>query len=69
MESGLVKKAALDVLENENLNALTAEEKDWYNKLIRSNKVILTPHIGGWTVESYRKISEVLLQKIKELTG
>lgn len=69
MESGHVKKAALDVLENENLNALTSEEKDWYYKLIGSNKVILTPHIGGWTVESYRKISEVLLQKIKELTG
>ncbi len=69
LELGFVKKAALDVLENENIHALTADEKKWYSKLIQSNKLILTPHIGGWTVESYRKISEVLLRKIKELTG
>ncbi len=34
--------------------------------LKKSDKVILTPHIAGWTVESYRKLSEVLAEKIKE---
>ncbi len=33
--------------------------------LIQSDKVILTPHIAGWTVESYRKLSMVLAEKIK----
>jgi len=29
--------------------------------------VILSPHVGGWTVESYQKISEVLLDKVLKL--
>jgi D-3-phosphoglycerate dehydrogenase len=27
----------------------------------------LTPHIAGWTVESYQKINEVLVNKIKKM--
>jgi phosphoglycerate dehydrogenase-like enzyme len=30
--------------------------------------VVLSPHVGGWTEQSYIKIAEVLLQKIKQLT-
>jgi D-3-phosphoglycerate dehydrogenase len=29
--------------------------------------VLLTPHVGGWTVESYIKISETLGKKIAGL--
>ncbi|MFH1321279.1 MAG: NAD(P)-dependent oxidoreductase [Bacteroidota bacterium] len=32
-----------------------------------SDKVILSPHIAGWTVESYEKISRILAEKIKLL--
>jgi D-3-phosphoglycerate dehydrogenase len=32
--------------------------------LIASDKVILTPHVGGWTTESYFKLSDVLADKI-----
>ena len=32
--------------------------------LINSEKVILTPHIAGWTFESHKRISEVLYEKI-----
>jgi D-3-phosphoglycerate dehydrogenase len=28
---------------------------------------LLSPHVGGWTFDSYRKISEVLAQKLKNL--
>jgi D-3-phosphoglycerate dehydrogenase len=68
LQTGSVKAAALDVLENEKLHTLNEAEKEVFNFLIKSDKVVLSPHIGGWTVESYEKISTVLLQKIKELT-
>jgi D-3-phosphoglycerate dehydrogenase / 2-oxoglutarate reductase len=68
LETGRVTAAAFDVLENEKLHTLTAAENKVFNFLIKSDKVVLSPHVGGWTVESYEKISTVLLQKIKELT-
>ncbi|RYD78880.1 MAG: phosphoglycerate dehydrogenase, partial [Sphingobacteriales bacterium] len=42
-------------------------EQSWYNELKTSDKVVLTPHVGGWTFDSYRKISEVLAEKLKAL--
>ena len=38
-----------------------------FNELRKNNRVILSPHVGGWTVESYQKISEVLLDKVLKL--
>jgi len=35
--------------------------------LVKSKKVLLTPHIAGWSVESYKKISLILLERIKAL--
>lgn len=55
--------AGLDVLEVEKFPAL-AEQK-WFNDLKLSGRVILTPHVGGWTFESYRKISDVLAEKLQ----
>ncbi|OYU95837.1 MAG: phosphoglycerate dehydrogenase [Bacteroidetes bacterium B1(2017)] len=55
---------ALDVLENENLKNLNMDEKEDFMFMARHKKVILTPHIGGWTKESYHKISSVLLDKL-----
>lgn len=64
LKSGKVRGAALDVLENEKLSTLTEEQKNVFNALKENQQVILTPHIAGWTFESYRKISEVLGEKI-----
>ena len=64
LDSGRVKGAALDVLENEKINTLKGIEKEVFEKLILSDKVILTPHVAGWTYESYEKINEILTQKI-----
>lgn len=58
--------AALDVLEVEKFPALGAQE--WFADLKSSGKVILTPHVGGWTFESYRRISEVLAEKLQALS-
>ena len=57
--------AGLDVLEKEKFPALA--DADFYQDLIKEDKVLLTPHIGGWTFDSYRKISEVLAEKLKNL--
>jgi D-3-phosphoglycerate dehydrogenase len=57
--------AALDVLETERFPALA--EQSWYEELKNSGRVLLSPHVGGWTFDSYRKISEVLAQKLKNL--
>jgi D-3-phosphoglycerate dehydrogenase len=57
--------AGFDVLEKEKFPALA--DADFYQDLIKEDKVLLTPHIGGWTFDSYRKISEVLAEKLKNL--
>jgi len=62
LKAGKILGAGLDVLEAEKFPNLA--EQSWYNELKASQKVILTPHVGGWTFESYRKISEVLTEKL-----
>ena len=64
LQSGKLRGACLDVLENEKLSKLTLEQQKVYSQLFKLKNVILTPHIAGWTVESYRKINEVLIEKI-----
>lgn len=67
LESGKIKGACLDVLEYEavsfeNLDATGLPEPMQY--LIKSDKVILTPHIAGWTHESNTKLAVFLAEKI-----
>ncbi len=62
-----IKGAALDVLENEKLYTLTLQQQTNFNYLASAPNVLLTPHIAGWTHESYIKINEVLVHKIKQL--
>jgi len=62
-----VKGAGLDVLEFEKAsfeNFSDSERLSVFQALIASDKVILTPHVGGWTTESYFKLSDVLADKI-----
>lgn len=65
LKSGKIMGAGLDVLEVEKFPALGNQE--WYAELKASAKVILTPHVAGWTFESYRKISEVLADKLENI--
>jgi D-3-phosphoglycerate dehydrogenase len=67
IQSGKVLGACLDVLEYEavsfeNIESNTVPEPFQY--LIHSDKVVLSPHIAGWTVESNEKIAKVLAEKI-----
>jgi D-3-phosphoglycerate dehydrogenase / 2-oxoglutarate reductase len=64
VEDKKVKMAALDVLECEKLDKMTAKQAAAFSWLKDSGKVIFTPHVAGWTVESYRRINVVLVEKI-----
>lgn len=66
IKNGTILGAGLDVLQTEKFPALG--EQPWYDELKRNNQVILTPHVGGWTFDSYLKISEVLADKLKGLS-
>ena len=63
IKQGKILGAGLDVLEVEKFPALA--EQTWFNELRQSGKVMLTPHVAGWTFESYRKISEVMAEKLR----
>jgi D-3-phosphoglycerate dehydrogenase len=65
IKSGKILGAGLDVLETEKFPMLG--EQPWFDELKSSGKVLLTPHVAGWTFDSYRKISEVLAQKLTEI--
>ncbi len=65
LKSGKIRGAALDVLENEKFNTFTPEQHKDFDELIRFENVVLTPHVGGWSYESYVRINEVLIEKIR----
>ncbi len=67
LKSGKISKAGLDVLENEKLHTLNASQQNNFNYLMESGKVIFTPHVAGWSEESYIRINKVLVKKIKSL--
>ncbi|MEM6844842.1 MAG: NAD(P)-dependent oxidoreductase [Bacteroidota bacterium] len=67
LASGKVQGAALDVLENEKLGQLSAAEQADFDQLRQFERVLFTPHVAGWTFESYEKINQTLVRKIKDL--
>lgn len=66
IESKKINGFATDVLENEKINDLNKKQQKEFNKLCSFDNVIITPHVAGWTNESYKKISENLAEKINE---
>ncbi len=71
LKSGTVLGAGLDVLEYEK----SSFENMFQDKqlpeplqyLIQSDRVVLSPHIAGWTIESKEKLAQVITDKIKAL--
>jgi D-3-phosphoglycerate dehydrogenase / 2-oxoglutarate reductase len=59
-----IRGAALDVLENEHLNSYSSSEEEQFKNLINNPAVIITPHIAGYSEESFFKMSSFLLQKL-----
>ncbi|MES2629310.1 MAG: NAD(P)-dependent oxidoreductase [Bacteroidota bacterium] len=69
LKSGRVLGSCLDVLEFEQFNfeqLRTDELPAHFRELVASDKVVLSPHIAGWTHESYYKLSSILADKILE---
>lgn len=67
MKNDQVTGACLDVLEYEKSSFESFFEQELpedFQYLLRSDRVILSPHVGGWTHESYFKLSDVLADKI-----
>ncbi len=62
MDQGKILGAAFDVLPVEKFPALA--NQDWYQDLISRDNVLLSPHVAGWTFESYYKLSAFLADKI-----
>jgi D-3-phosphoglycerate dehydrogenase len=67
LDLGILKGAVLDVLENEKFNTYSPEQKAEFEKLAARENVIFSPHIAGWTHQSYVKINEVLVEKIMKM--
>lgn len=70
LDEGHVTDACLDVLEFEGrslegLDGLSDDDsRDAFERLLAHPRVLLSPHVAGWTVESYVKLSTVLADKI-----
>ena len=61
--------ACLDVLEYETKSFERIDSKELpedFKYLATSEKVILSPHVAGWTKESYVKLSSFLADKIEK---
>lgn len=67
IKNNKIKGACLDVLEFEGLsfdNISNTDKSNVFEYLRNSNRVILSPHIAGWTIESEIKLAKVLANKI-----
>jgi len=70
LDSGKISGACLDVLEFETGSFEDLDKgnlPEAFQQLIKSEKVMLSPHIAGWTKESNIKIAGVLAGKIVAL--
>jgi len=40
-----------------------------FQYLIKSEKVLLSPHVAGWTIESKERLAQTIVDKIKTTFG
>lgn len=66
LRSGKLGGVCLDVFPSEPPGLGSAAFKALFEELCGMENVVLSPHVAGWTVESKRKIGEVLVGKIRE---
>lgn len=66
LDQGILRGAVLDVLENEKFQKFTPDQKSAFERLAQRENVLFSPHVAGWTFESYEKINKVLVKKIKK---
>jgi len=69
LKSTKVIGAGLDVLEYEksSFEALSKEDTpEDFKYLLESNRVLLSPHVAGWTFESHQKLAQTIVDKVKK---
>jgi len=64
LKQNMIAGAALDVLENEQLNSFTVAQQEEMSYLTKQPNIILTPHIAGYSNEAFNKMSAVILEKL-----
>ena len=64
LQSFHVKGACLDVLPFEPPASGTESFQNVFDALCKLDNVVLSPHVAGWTIESKKRIADVLLKKI-----
>jgi D-3-phosphoglycerate dehydrogenase len=70
IQTGKMIGMALDVLPNEMLPSFSLAERNIFQKLCSyKGKVIISPHIAGWTGESKLRLATVLLDKLAAIIG
>jgi D-3-phosphoglycerate dehydrogenase len=69
LEKGKIIGAGLDVWEQEPLNKMGEEMSVLLKKCLSHPRVIVTPHIAGYSYEALEKMSQVLKTKILALAG
>jgi D-3-phosphoglycerate dehydrogenase / 2-oxoglutarate reductase len=67
LKSGHLKGACLDVFPFEPPSSAPEEFKVLFDELCSLENVVLSPHVAGWTVESKKKISETIIEKLKRM--
>jgi len=70
LKSKKILGAGLDVLEYESssFESIFKNNTTSLNYLLKAKNVVLSPHIAGWTYESQKKLANVILNKIKNLS-
>ena len=68
IEKKFIFGAGLDVIELEDYSfeKVTFEKNKILNFFLKSEKVIITPHIAGWTYESHHKLAKTIVDKISK---
>lgn len=64
LESDVLAGAGLDVLENEKLETFSETERQQFSYLLAHPRVVITPHIAGYSHEASIKMAKIVLEKL-----